>query len=203
MQFQVPQFIDTEDKIVGPLSLRQFAYVGVAGLLSAILYFFVQVWLFLIGALILFGLAVALAFIKIEGRPFANVMVSAFNFYWHPQTYVWKPEHPAPAAVAPKIEHKVSGESAFENLLKISAPHRDRLVVVSRPEPPPSVPAAAVPITRETVSSGSALHRIWEAMQTGSKNSDKQFIEQRMEQRYQIFNQLSGDRNAARRVDYR
>ena len=32
MQFRVPQFIDIEDKVIGPLTLKQFAYVlGAAG----------------------------------------------------------------------------------------------------------------------------------------------------------------------------
>ena len=35
MQFQVPQFIETEDKVVGPLTLRQFMYIAGAGAASA------------------------------------------------------------------------------------------------------------------------------------------------------------------------
>ena len=79
-------------QIVGPLSLKQFAYVGAAGILSALVYFFAQTWLFVIAALIFFGIAGALAFVKIEGRPFVNILVSAFHFYWRPQTYVWQAE---------------------------------------------------------------------------------------------------------------
>jgi uncharacterized BrkB/YihY/UPF0761 family membrane protein len=75
MQFQVPQFIDTEDKIVGPLSLRQFGFIAAGGILSAILYFSVEPWLWVIGSIIIFGAAIALAFVKIEGRPFASVLV--------------------------------------------------------------------------------------------------------------------------------
>ena len=37
MQYQVPQFIETEDKVVGPFSLRQFAYVGAAATKSVVL----------------------------------------------------------------------------------------------------------------------------------------------------------------------
>ena len=97
MQYQVPQFIETEDKIVGPFSLRQFAYVGVAALVSGICYFILQTWLFVIVALILIGGALALSFVKINGRPLIKIATSAINFYWKPQMYVWKSEHPAPA----------------------------------------------------------------------------------------------------------
>ena len=67
MQFQVPQFIETEDKIVGPFTLRQFMYVAGAGLGSAILYFTVATWLWLILTIVLLGGAVGVAFIKVGG----------------------------------------------------------------------------------------------------------------------------------------
>ena len=45
MQFQVPQFTEAEDKIVGPLTLRQFIYIAAAGGVSVMLYFAVITWL--------------------------------------------------------------------------------------------------------------------------------------------------------------
>ncbi len=94
MQFQVPQFIDTEDKIVGPLTLRQFFYVGGAAGLSVLLYFTVQLWLWLLLSLPIAAVGAALAFVKINGRPLAKLLVASTGFYWKPQTYVWQPEHP-------------------------------------------------------------------------------------------------------------
>jgi len=91
MQFQVPQFIETEDKVVGPLSLRQFVYVGIGALLSALLYFVVQTWLWAIISVFLVGGAIAIAFVKVEGRPLANVIMAAASFYWSPQIYIWQP----------------------------------------------------------------------------------------------------------------
>ena len=92
MQFQVPQFIETEDKIVGPFTLRQFMYIAGAGLGSAILYFTVTTWLWLILTIVLLGGALGIAFVKVEGRPLSNIIFSAFGFYWKPQTYIWKSE---------------------------------------------------------------------------------------------------------------
>lgn len=170
MQFQVPQFIQTEDKVVGPFSLRQFAYIGVAGGITGLLYFILQTWLWLILSIIIFGAAISLAFVKIGGRPLSRVIAAAFNFYWKPQTYVWQPEHPV---VSPRRE---APQKQNEGRL-------------------------------EAIAAGMALHKTWEAVQTGSplirKTSDKQFLEQKMAQRYQIFRRLGGDRDAARRVDYR
>ncbi len=172
MQYQVPQFIDTEDKVVGPFSLRQFAYVGAAGLVSAIAYFLLQTWLFLIVALVLVGGSLALSFVKINGRPLIKIATAAFYFYWKPQMYVWKSEHPAATASR-------------------------RTPVATVRELPPI----------QTIAQGNSLHKSWENLQTGTPEtkemSARQFIEKKMAERYQIFQRDSGDRMAARRVDYR
>ena len=95
MLFQLPQFIETEDKIVGPFSLKQFAYVGVALGISAFLYFLVQTWAWLVLSIPLVGGGIALAFVKINGQPVTRVALSALSYYFKPQTYVWQPQNPA------------------------------------------------------------------------------------------------------------
>jgi hypothetical protein len=174
MQFQVPQFIETEDKIVGPLSLRQFFYVGVGVGLTGLLYFVLQTWLWAIFAFLLIGGSVAIAFIKVQGRPLPKVILSAFNFYWNPQTYIWQPEHPL-------LEKKED----------------------AREKPEQKKKKAAGGISFDKIAAGTALHKSWEIVQTGERMSDKQFTEQKMYGRYQIFQKATGERNAARRVDYR
>lgn len=175
MQFQVPQFIETEDKIVGPLSLRQFMIVGAGGGVAAILYFMLQFWVWAILAFIVMSLAIGLAFVKVEGRPLIKVLTSAFNYYWHPQIYIWQPEHPA----MPAVKHTEKASPAKK----------------------PSTSAL------EKIAAGMALHKSWQNVQTGEqstdKMSDKQFAEQRMNTRYQILQRVSGERRAAKRVDYR
>jgi hypothetical protein len=175
MQFQVPQFIETEDKIVGPLSMRQFIYVAIAGGLSAMLYFSVGGFVWIFGSIIIFALAGALCFIKIEGRPFLDVMLAAANFYWKPQMYVWQPEHPT-----------------VRMAKKRAVPH----------EPFKEAVANA---TKQKLAASSALHKTLAELQTGERGreSDKQYLEHQMETRYQIFRKETGDRRAARRVDYR
>lgn len=94
MQFQVPQFIDSEDKIIGPLTIRQFAYIAGGAGLSFIFYFLVEpiVWAFI--AVILLGAAAGLAFVNINGQQLPKVLAAAFRYYWNPQTFVWQPETP-------------------------------------------------------------------------------------------------------------
>ena len=128
MQFQVPQFIETEDKIVGPLSLRQFMYIVIGTGIVVILYFLLQTWLWALLSLPAMGLAVAFAFVKVNGRPFVQLVKSALFFYWKPQRYVWQSADPS----LPKnqetmsslfgglsLEHIVSGlalKSAWQNV---------------------------------------------------------------------------------------
>jgi hypothetical protein len=176
MQFQVPQFIETEDKIVGPFTLRQFIYVGIAGGASAMLYFTVQTGIWIAVSALLFGGAIAFAFMKVEGRPLFDVMTSALGFYWKPQTYLWKPEH---AAAEPR---------------KAAAAQKDD--------------GASL----EKILAGMALHRRWEKVQTAENlppekatkiAREAKAIERTMSGRYQIIQKITGDRRAAKRIDYR
>ncbi|MEN9605009.1 MAG: hypothetical protein RJB39_694 [Candidatus Parcubacteria bacterium] len=90
MRYQVPQFIEFESKIIGPFSFRQFAYIlGGAGgtyLIYKLLGFFPGILLILP----LVAMSVALAFLKINGRKFIDVLASAFSFFVGGKLYVWK-----------------------------------------------------------------------------------------------------------------
>ena len=91
MQFRVPQFIDMEDKIVGPLTLKQFAYIlGAAGF-SFLLWTFISIKIIAVILIIpTAGLFIALAFLKINERPFVEVLESAFNYYSSSKIYTWR-----------------------------------------------------------------------------------------------------------------
>lgn len=92
MQFQVPQFIEVEDKIFGPFTFKQFIFM--AGGLGTSYLLWRAVPLFIAGPLIagIGGLTVALAFVKYNGRPFLLAMESAFYFYIHSKLYLWNNE---------------------------------------------------------------------------------------------------------------
>ncbi|MBI2024517.1 MAG: PrgI family protein [Candidatus Harrisonbacteria bacterium] len=90
MQFQVPQFIETESKIVGPLTLKQFGWLGGAGLLAFILFFVLKTAVWVIVTVLLGIIAAAFAFGKYQGRPLVTVMKSAVAYLWKPKLYLWK-----------------------------------------------------------------------------------------------------------------
>jgi hypothetical protein len=91
MQFRVPQFIDLEEKIVGPLTIKQFAYILGAGGFSFLLWTFIPIKVLAV-VLILptAGLFLALAFVKINNRPFVEILESAFTFYTGSKVYTWR-----------------------------------------------------------------------------------------------------------------
>ena len=87
--FQVPQFIETEDKIVGPLTIRQFLYLAVGGALSGVCYLIFQPFLAIVMTLIFMGIGGILAFVKINGRTMPTFLVSAFSFIWNRKLYIF------------------------------------------------------------------------------------------------------------------
>ena len=94
MEYQVPQFIEVQDKIIGPLTLRQFIYIaGTVGL--CIVFFFYLPHLFSILRIIpTVALGVSLAFYKINGKPFIEMMEASFNFLVGTKFFLWKRNEP-------------------------------------------------------------------------------------------------------------
>jgi len=91
MKFQVPQFIEIEDKLFGPLTLKQFIYLAGGGGLSAIIYLsFNSFVLFLVLATPVVLLSLALAFIEINRRPFVFILESAIKYVFKRKLYIWQ-----------------------------------------------------------------------------------------------------------------
>lgn len=92
MDFRVPQFIEHDPKIMGPLTLNQAIYIGGAALICFFLNFSLgktNFSLFIMICGLLLGSAIALAFVKIEGltipaagKNFANYTINSKFFIW-------------------------------------------------------------------------------------------------------------------------
>lgn len=92
MQFEVPQFIEIEDKIIGPLTWRQFIYLAGAGGILIILYLTVPFIFIIIIGLPFTALAAALAFHKVNNRPLSIFLESSINYLTKTKLYLWKRE---------------------------------------------------------------------------------------------------------------
>lgn len=94
-QFLVPQFIDVEDKIIGPITVRQFVIMVVAGVLAVVEYKLLSFWVFVVVAFITVAAGATLAFVKINGRPmhyfllnFVQTIKRPFRRVWNKAAYV-------------------------------------------------------------------------------------------------------------------
>lgn len=91
MQFRVPQFIDVEDKIFGPLTLKQFFYLLGAGGMAFLFFKLIPIKIVAIALTIpISGFFIALAFVRINDRPFIDFAESVFSFMMKGKIYIWK-----------------------------------------------------------------------------------------------------------------
>ncbi len=120
MRFTIPQFIEYEPKIVGPLTFRQFIAVGIGAAICFMLYFTVPFSIFIIACLVIGGIALAFAFLKVGGRSFATILGNFLTFNLAPKIYLWKKKK-TQIQVFKKEEKKVEKEEAEKELpLKIA-----------------------------------------------------------------------------------
>ena len=112
MKQEVPQFIDVEDKVFGPFTFKQFIYlVGGAGL--AYLAYKIIPFPFsvpVVAACAGFGLA--LAFYKLNGRPFIEIMQSWVLFKLKNKLYIWKR---VPSKKSPEASINIQAETKVDD----------------------------------------------------------------------------------------
>jgi hypothetical protein len=119
MQFHVPQFIEVEDKIFGPFTLKQFIYMAGGAGMAFVVYKVLDVFLPLIITLFfvipIIALAGAFAFYKINDKPFIYSVEAALRYYLGEKLYTWKKEN-RPMEVIKKAEKGKDGISSVPTL---------------------------------------------------------------------------------------
>src|SRR3989338_2620148 len=118
MVAKVPQFIEVEDKIFGPLTFKQFLYVagGAAG--CFLLWTLLPSLLAVIIILPVAGLSLALAFYKVNNRPFVAIMESFVRYHLGVKLYLWNKS--SSKARAPGKEEVERGERLMAPKLSLS-----------------------------------------------------------------------------------
>lgn len=125
MQFKVPQFIDIEDKVFGPLTFKQFAYLaGGAGFAYLAFHFLPIVISIFVGPAIA-AFAAVLAFIKYNDKPFIHTVEAFVKFYsrsrlylWHKQSQPGGPIPMKPTGASPETMPGRSRDTLTESKLK-------------------------------------------------------------------------------------
>lgn len=89
-QFVVPQFIDVEAKIIGPITARQFLIVLGTVLIDFLIYrIFLNVFIVIALAVPVAAIGLAFAFAKVNGQPFHYMVVSVIQTLRRPNKRVW------------------------------------------------------------------------------------------------------------------
>ncbi|MDO9399411.1 MAG: PrgI family protein [bacterium] len=88
-QFTIPQFIDVEDKIIGPITTRQFVILLAGAMLIAVFYKIFDFTLFIVASISVLIIAVAFSFIKVNGRPLHFFILNITQTLKRPGVRVW------------------------------------------------------------------------------------------------------------------
>lgn len=91
MRFEVPQFIEVEDKIIGPLTWKQFIFLAGGGGVLLILFLSSKL-LFVVIGIPIGALAAALAFHKVNNRSFTIYLEAIVTYYTKSKLYLWQKE---------------------------------------------------------------------------------------------------------------
>ena len=87
--FLVPQFIDVETKIIGPITTRQFVIMLIAGMVDFILYKLLYFNTFIVLGLLVFGAFGIVAFFRINGMPFHYFFLNLVQTLKRPRLRIW------------------------------------------------------------------------------------------------------------------
>lgn len=109
MEYKVPQDIDIEDKVIGPMSLRQFIIILIGVGLITFFYFtfqgFLRIFFYLFGMLTA-GVVFVLAFAKYGDQSSEIFALSAIKTLTSPRKRIWKKEDVVAKEVAPVVAPK-------------------------------------------------------------------------------------------------
>jgi hypothetical protein len=104
MQFQVPQNIDLEDKIIGPMTLKQFLYVLAGGMLDYVCFIVFDPSAFVILALPITAFFVAMAFAHVQETPFPKFLQNLIIFLFVPKARIWSKDNKPVRLISRKIQ---------------------------------------------------------------------------------------------------
>ena len=90
MLINVPQYIEVEDKVAGPLTVKQLGWMIALGVVLLIMWnVFSGVAFFILGFPVTL-LFLALTFYRPYGQPLGSFIIFGFLYYFRPKIYTWK-----------------------------------------------------------------------------------------------------------------
>lgn len=122
-QFMVPQFIESEDKIIGPITVRQFLICLAAAGVLFVEYKVLTAAYFVFAAMVTGGLAGVFGFLRINGQPFHIFFLNFIQTQIRPALRVWNKS----AGLEQIGKEKIIGLPTVESTPKKSRPSSTRL----------------------------------------------------------------------------
>ena len=93
MQFIVPQFIDVESKIIGPITPKQFIILILTTGLIFVSYKLADFTLFLIEAVAIAGIGIAIAFVKVNQQTIYSFLLNFVQSFKRPSLRIWRKQY--------------------------------------------------------------------------------------------------------------
>jgi len=90
MLISVPQYIDVEDKIVGPVTAKQLGWLVLMGIALLVLWNTLSMIGFILVGIPVSFLFLAFAFYKPYGQPMGSFVIFAVMYLFKPKIYMWK-----------------------------------------------------------------------------------------------------------------
>ncbi|HYE22336.1 MAG TPA: hypothetical protein VD998_01965, partial [Verrucomicrobiae bacterium] len=117
MQYAVPQFTEVEDKLIGPLTLKQFL---IALGLGGILFFYWSLFgigiIFYMAAFPTLGIGIYIIFKKFNGRPFFAYLFPLINFMTSARVRIFKREPAVISFSSKQIQQESKDKKGPEDL---------------------------------------------------------------------------------------
>ena len=130
-RFVAPQFIDVEDKIIGPITVRQFIFMVIGGAVVFLAYKFLDTGAFALITLIVSILVIVFGFVKINGRRFHEFVKSMIDTLRRPKTRVWYKYVPMSEVIEKEVD---KGEAVKSDLAlmkkKVKPRHLQELALI-------------------------------------------------------------------------
>lgn len=93
MQYKVPQDVQREDTIIGPLTLKQMGILGIGGGICYAIYvtlakkYFMEIWL--PPVIVVSAITLAFAFLRIYNLPFHLFLMNFIEYHFLPKKRFW------------------------------------------------------------------------------------------------------------------
>ena len=94
-QFVVPQFIDVENKILGPITTRQFVLLIVWAIIEFVIYKSFDTIVMGVFSFLIFAVFFPITFLKFNGKPIHYLIINGAANIKKPKLRIWSNLHQA------------------------------------------------------------------------------------------------------------